>query len=1110
MTGLSGLSAAHLVLVAVQRCLAGDASALPRLRALAPDVLSPALCLRIILTFLPETVPPAQYAPVVRLLIAGDGGDDGVDEAAGGDGAIDIDASIAGLSVAAATSRVNRLRLRPLAPPALRRDTAKLDGLDSAARPLMLFLVHRAHRIDSETGLQTYLPDLLGPFLATSAVLRRWTVSRVLPLLRTNYEYAAQCSTGPLSLEVIDSFDAATATNFFLAASPSSGLTTTDGQALVGRDIRGLVGPWMYGLRPDDGVSDADAGAGAAALVRGWHEVNEWLVSTSRTDFALAAAAVEQWGGPSDVDYGGYLDVGEVGMPDGVADRLRENYARAAIACVYSTDEVGPEALAASCQILARLASLTGHDETLQLQHSCSALSEISFEGASWPSVARPQLLQRALLHETNPLTAPTLQALTLLDALIISARTLHDLGKDMTVRECAELCLVADQSQQETEFRAVMELLRSRPRKHRDWAAARVAMRWLSRWSLTSCHGTPHSGIFWLLDDAAVEAALLQTMLHTEQYQAALDMYITSQPQQVLPLSRVEEIVITTALDWYDNATNGNQTRGRMKAASDLLKAFAAHLPESLAVQRIGHLIAATHSLSSYSLTLQPGVPLRPAAIRSQHDPLGLIEKVLQQNRKAYARVKDLTAIGRDLVAAGYEATPAEELDHFDEGDAPEDRGDNEKDPLRRVRSPDMTQHELDTAERRILAMAVKAALASDDFETANSLIMTRIAPTSAAFKDPSPESLKARGNDDYYWRAAFAAGTYRGTTTLSVPLYQQIRHLGQRMELLSLAILLAIPSSLGETLAAWNECDAEARVLRKRESEEEEAWASQGDRLRLDQGGGMRSQTGKRHALERGERPAGSARQSLDDEAPMGLFDVARGAARALKKNALQLRTKAELHHMAAATPTAAHAAGSLSAHDRQESAPTSDQSGSVSLQETLRGTTTPTTDSAHRLRKRDMVSSMVTGGLASGLGWVLGAQPVLVRQQETGTERPSQQEAEEYDELGRRIEKQPQAQPGKAQAASSAANSCTDRSSDRAAAAKHLPAPTAAAVSPRDDDAEVDDGWEASWGDEADTTSEHATTDRTAGGATVDDAHIKPEADEKEDWEANWGWD
>ena len=29
--------------------------------------------------------------------------------------------------------------------------------------------------------------------------------------------------------------------------------------------------------------------------------------------------------------------------------------------------------------------------------------------------------------------------------------------------------------------------------------------------------------------------------------------------------------------------------------------------------------------------------------------------------------------------------------------------------------------------------------------------------------------------------------------------------------------------------------------------------------------------------------------------------------------------------------------------------------------------------------RLRKRDMVSNMVTGGLASGIGWVLGAQPV-----------------------------------------------------------------------------------------------------------------------------------
>jgi len=30
-------------------------------------------------------------------------------------------------------------------------------------------------------------------------------------------------------------------------------------------------------------------------------------------------------------------------------------------------------------------------------------------------------------------------------------------------------------------------------------------------------------------------------------------------------------------------------------------------------------------------------------------------------------------------------------------------------------------------------------------------------------------------------------------------------------------------------------------------------------------------------------------------------------------------------------------------------------------------------------HRVRKRDVVSNMVTGGLKSGLGWVLGAQAV-----------------------------------------------------------------------------------------------------------------------------------
>jgi hypothetical protein len=84
------------------------------------------------------------------------------------------------------------------------------------------------------------------------------------------------------------------------------------------------------------------------------------------------------------------------------------------------------------------------------------------------------------------------------------------------------------------------------------------------------------------------------------------------------------------------------------------------------------------------------------------------------------------------------------------------------------------------------------------------------------------------------------------------------------------------------------------------------------------------------------------------------MGLFDVARGAARAFSKNLTplqQLQQQQRQHH------------------PQQVPAEEGEEGGELSR----------STESLERVRKRDVVSNMVTGGLASGIGWVLGAQPV-----------------------------------------------------------------------------------------------------------------------------------
>lgn len=335
--------------------------------------------------------------------------------------------------------------------------------------------------------------------------------------------------------------------------------------------------------------------------------------------------------------------------------------------------------------------------------------------------------------------------------------------------------------------------------------------------------------------------------------------------------------------------------------------------------------------------MTLQHGVPFQPVSIRVHHDPLSLVEKVLDQNAKSYTKLDDLVSIGRNLVASGLSTTsvssdtgPQSHLEEYSEVDT------------------------LVTAERRITSLAISSALDSNDFGTAYSYI-TRLTSSSNLSTTPNTLSIP----DDITWRAVYNAGRYRSTSpNASTPLQSQITHLSQRMELLSLALTLApTPDPLPEILGAWRRCDEEMSSLRAREQQEEDLWDAKGDTL-SSVPGGFGPTDSERDAFETAQqRAARRARaraampHSHPHEAPMGLFEVARGAAMALHKNAFPLR----------GTGAAADSSGSARADAGDDERPLSPE------------------DADGRVRKRDVVSSMVTGGLASGIGWVLGAEPV-----------------------------------------------------------------------------------------------------------------------------------
>jgi hypothetical protein len=416
------------------------------------------------------------------------------------------------------------------------------------------------------------------------------------------------------------------------------------------------------------------------------------------------------------------------------------------------------------------------------------------------------------------------------------------------------------------------------------------------------------------------VETQILDALLKASQYSLVQEIYLTSASPQ-LSSSEVEARVVAAIYEAYDNASNGNRDRGGMKRANDILKVFRSNFTQSSTLSSIDYLIKATHSLSFYQLTLQHGVPFKPVAIRVQKDPLTLLEKVLEQDARAYTKLDDLLEIARSLVRA-----------HLS------NRGNmvDDSEPL---------ELRILLAEQRVTYAAIMAALATNDFDTAYAYITTRL-HTSAE------QPAGSVSTDDTSWRAAYAAGKYRPSASPK-SLNARIDSLAQRMELLSRALMLA-PSgeALSGILATWRRYEEELDGLKTQAVEEERAFDAKAD-ASLPGAFGVEDREADvaetQRVMARRNGPTASG-PSYEEEAPLGLFDVARGAASALRKSA-------------------AFPLGSNGLRDLKIG------SGMAQSQDTQREqASSPTSDDGRRLRKRDMVANMV----GSGLGWVLGAQP------------------------------------------------------------------------------------------------------------------------------------
>ena len=490
------------MLLAVHCAVNGDIDSLTTLAARHAAILRKDLLLRILLTYLPETLPSSHYVDFIQQL----------EHAALSDAPDrDIDCSpVEGLAEDDAVKKVRKLRLLPLAPPEAQEETSD--------DPVTLFLVRRSYKVDEEAGLLDELPALLLPFLHHSPCIRSLLLSTILPLMRRNCEYYPQ---EPISytLQGFQQLPDRVAVNLLLS---QTGVREAD-LSFVGRDLRGLASPWLcedkrwkHRNHTTDSPGDPPSSEGAEDVCPGWNEVRCWLTTRASKNWKVAVNAIQQWDGPTDADLGGW------GTPEAIArhrDYLRDTYLQAALASAYLIPEASFDALDGAYSVLAKVFHLYGLDPISPLASEpveLPALAEQIPDDIMIPKNAA--YLRNDLLTPSNPLTSITDESAAFLQASILSAHILTKAGCPCTIRRAGELALLQDEREQKAEAAKLIHAMSSNGPKTDDkfWLEARRQVLWLRDWGTQdswSCDGLPR-GIFSQVKRDFLEVEILRALL--------------------------------------------------------------------------------------------------------------------------------------------------------------------------------------------------------------------------------------------------------------------------------------------------------------------------------------------------------------------------------------------------------------------------------------------------------------------------------------------------------------------------------------------------------------------------------------------------------------------
>ncbi|PHH84214.1 hypothetical protein CDD83_2303 [Cordyceps sp. RAO-2017] len=782
----NSLTPTKIALLAAHLAVYADVNGLRWLISEHSATFSKALLLRILLTYLPETLQPGAYLLLLK--------DISVNDIAKCHRSEPDISWINALSDHQALRRARKLRL------------ARLRCLNTAQDQfdlLSTFLVQKAFRIDSEAGVLSYVPDFLVPLLHHSPALSTRIVATVLPFARRNVQYYLEIAPAH-SLVQFQSLAGPDAVDYLLSRSGGPKFA----QSSVVRDLRGLIGPWLCdSARWESAAGDqmAPVGESRSSFCSGWEQTLSWLTTQAKLSWDETVGVIEHWDGPADIDLGPGI---KPQLSDEKQRYLDHTYASALLGMAYCMQDATLESLSGAYRVCAKARLLLGHGQgdlslrDVLLQESLPDMSTVD----TTVGAKAIGLIRRFSQQSWNNCSVAVDQSITdLLMALITSALVLSRLGMPYTVRKVGDLAFAQDDLEQKAEVAKLLHAISSSAHQDHDehWIKCRRDILWLRDWGRTTnpATATTATAVLGAVSKEFLESELLKALLSRSRYNLARALF-EERAETILAPTRIRELVLQAALHAFDNASELDRTRGGLKRCGDIIRAFPVTVGDSSpGPQRIWALLRAIHILSRYQVVVQPGEPFSPVVLRAHPDPIEIINKILQQNPKAYTRLQEFLEMGIDIIQAGL--LPHTRADQVHLG----------------------SDTHLYIAGQRITAMCVEAALKEDDFETAYSYVVSRLGLHSLQ----DPRSCY----DKWSWAAASRAGQHVLDARSEQPTHLsnaggdiEIRHLEQRLECLATSLRLAPTSQVHDILKAFRRCEEQFDSAVMGEMIKEAAW--------------------------------------------------------------------------------------------------------------------------------------------------------------------------------------------------------------------------------------------------------------------------------------------